>query len=129
MSLDGIWLASASERRSVLLKDFITKKNSGIKLVCEPLIEDEISPKKPSLKETVYSITKMNMWALIIILVSVCLFSGYAHFTLPSECEVKISEFYMKVYDLPPKYPLPLDIKDAIQNCEVAKRVFKTHEI
>ena len=61
MSLDGIWLASASERRSVLLKDFITKKNSGIKLVCEPLIEDEISPKKPSLKETVYSITKMKM--------------------------------------------------------------------
>ena len=43
MSLDGIWLASASERRSVLLKDFITKKNSGIKLVCEPFIEDEIS--------------------------------------------------------------------------------------
>ena len=76
-----------------------------------------------------YSITKMNMWALVIILVSVSLYSGYAHFTLPSECEVKISEFYMKVYELPPKYPLPLDIKDAIQNCEVAKRVFKTHEI
>ena len=61
MSLDGIWLASASKRRSVLLKDFLSKKNSGIKLVCEPLIEDEISPKKSSLKETVYSITKMKM--------------------------------------------------------------------
>ena len=33
-----------------------------------------------------------------------------------------------KVYELPDRYPLPLDIKDAIQNCEVARRVFKTHE-
>ena len=76
-----------------------------------------------------YSITKMNMWALVIILLSVCLYNAYACLTLSSECEVKISEFYMKVYELPTKYPLPLDIRDAIRNCEVAKRVFKTHEI
>jgi len=76
-----------------------------------------------------YSITKMNMWALVIILLSVCLYNAYACLTLSPECEVKISEFYMKVYELPTKYPLPLDIRDAIRNCEVAKRVFKTHEI
>ena len=76
-----------------------------------------------------YSITKMNMWALVIILISVTLYTAYACLTLSFECEVKISEFYMKVYDLPKKYPLPLDIKNAIQNCEVAKRVFKTHQI
>lgn len=76
-----------------------------------------------------YSITKMNMWALVIILVSVSIYTAYACFTLSFECEVKISEFYMKVYELPDRYPLPLDIKDAIQNCEVARRVFKTHEI
>tara|TARA_B100001741_G_C16141328_1_gene409149 strand:+ start:288 stop:524 length:237 start_codon:yes stop_codon:yes gene_type:complete len=76
-----------------------------------------------------YSITKMNIWALIIILVSVSLFSVYACFTLSWDVEVKVSEFYMKVYDLPATYPLPLDIKEAITNCEVARRVFKTHEI
>ncbi len=76
-----------------------------------------------------YSITKMNIWALIIILVSVSLFSVYACFTLSWDVEVKVSEFYMKVYELPATYPLPLDIKEARTNCEVARRVFKTHEI
>lgn len=76
-----------------------------------------------------YSVTKMNMWALFIIIISVLLYSGYACLTLSMDCEVKVSEFYMKVYDLPDTYPLPLDIRDAINNCEVAKRVFKTHEI
>jgi hypothetical protein len=76
-----------------------------------------------------YSITKMNMWALLIIIASVFLYSGYACLTLPMDVEVKVSEFYMKVYELPDRYPLPLDIKDAITNCEVARRVFKTHEI
>ncbi len=61
MGLEGIWLASASKRRFILLDDLISKENIGIKLVCSPLIEDEISPKKSSLKETVYSITKMKM--------------------------------------------------------------------
>ena len=61
MGLEGIWLASASKRRSILLEELISKENVGIKLVCSPLIEDEISPKKPSLKETVFSITKMKM--------------------------------------------------------------------
>ena len=60
MRLDGIWLASASKRRSILLEDLIFEK-PRIKLVCSPLIEDEISPKKPTLKETVFSITKMKM--------------------------------------------------------------------
>ncbi len=76
-----------------------------------------------------YSITKMNMLALLIIITSVILYSGYACLTLSMECEVKVSEFYMKAYDLPPTYPLPLDMKVAIANCKVAKRVFKTHEI
>ena len=60
MRLDGIWLASASKRRSILLEDLISEKHR-IKLVSSPLIEDEISPKKPTLKETVFSITKMKM--------------------------------------------------------------------
>ena len=72
-----------------------------------------------------YSVTKMNMWALVIILVAVSMYNGYACLTLSSECEVKVSEFYMKVYELPPKYPLPLDIRVAINECDIAK-VFKT---
>ena len=69
------------------------------------------------------------MWALVIILVAVSMYNGYACLTLSSECEVKVSEFYMKVYELPPKYPLPLDIRVAINECDIAKKVFKTHEI
>lgn len=76
-----------------------------------------------------YSITKMNLWALVIILFSVFVYNSYVCLTLSLDCEVKVSEFYMKVYDLPDKYPLPLDIRDAIENCKVAKKVFKTHEI
>ena len=76
-----------------------------------------------------YSITKMNLWALVIILISVFVYNLYVCLTLSLDCEVKVSEFYMKVYDLPDKYPLPLDIRDAIENCNVAKKVFKTHEI
>ena len=76
-----------------------------------------------------YSTTKMNIWALVIVLISVSMYNLYACLTLSFECEVKISEFYMKVYELPTKYPLPLDIRSAIDNCEVAKRVFKIHEI
>ncbi len=61
MSIGGIWLASASERRAILLKKLISTKNSAIKLACTPLIEDEKTPKCSNLEETVSSIAKMKM--------------------------------------------------------------------
>ena len=61
MGINGIWLASASERRAILLGDLIFEEKMNIKLVNTPLIEDEIEPKKATLKETVFSITKMKM--------------------------------------------------------------------
>ena len=61
MGMRGVWLASASKRRSVLLEKLISKSKTDIKLVCTPLIEDEIEPKNPTLKETVFSIAKMKM--------------------------------------------------------------------
>ncbi len=61
MGINGIWLASASERRAILLDDLILEEKMKIKLVNTPLIEDEIEPKKTTLKETVFSIAKMKM--------------------------------------------------------------------
>jgi len=61
MGTRGIWLASASKRRSILLEEFISKSEVDTFLVSMPLIEDEISPKYSTLKQTVFSITKMKM--------------------------------------------------------------------
>ena len=70
-----------------------------------------------------YSITRMNVLALFIILICVGGFNAYAYFSLDHE-------FYQKVDDLPPHYPLPLDVKQAIKSgCKLAVKVFKTHEI
>ena len=61
MGINGIWLASASERRAILLEELIFEGKIKIKFVNTPLIEDEIEPKKTTLKETVFSIAKMKM--------------------------------------------------------------------
>tara|TARA_B100001123_G_C15151955_1_gene963852 strand:- start:189 stop:881 length:693 start_codon:yes stop_codon:yes gene_type:complete len=61
MSVDGIWLASASKRRATLLNKFISTNNFEIKLFCVPLIEDEVLTKCSTLEETVFSITKTKM--------------------------------------------------------------------
>ena len=61
MGINGIWLASASERRAILLEELICEEKIKIKFVNTPLIEDEIEPKKTTLKETVFSIAKMKM--------------------------------------------------------------------
>lgn len=61
MGVSGIWLASASERRTILLEELISKSDVETFLVSAPLIEDEINPKHSTLKETVFSITKMKM--------------------------------------------------------------------
>lgn len=76
-----------------------------------------------------YSVTMINLQALSIIMISVVLFNAYALYTLDIDCEVKVSEFYLKVYEAPPNYPLPLDILDAVKSCKVAEKVFKSHQI
>ncbi len=76
-----------------------------------------------------YTLTRMNMSALAIVLLCAGVFNAYACFTLPSCAEVKVGEYYPKVHELPERYPLPLDIRNAIESCEVARKVFKSHEI
>tara|TARA_B100000902_G_C27231557_1_gene875095 strand:+ start:408 stop:1088 length:681 start_codon:yes stop_codon:yes gene_type:complete len=61
MVVDGIWLASASSRRYIILEQFIKKNDFPIKLISEPLIEDEIKPHCSSLRETVFLVTKMKL--------------------------------------------------------------------
>lgn len=76
-----------------------------------------------------YSLTRMNLMALIIIIVGVGLYNAYACMTLDMDSEVKVNEYYLKADNLPKMYPLPLDILDAIRSCDIAKTVFKSHEI
>jgi hypothetical protein len=76
-----------------------------------------------------YSVTTINMYALLIIIVSVSLFNAYAVMTLEQEAEVKVNEFYLKVNELPCNYPLPLDVREAINSCKVAEKVFKSYQI
>lgn len=76
-----------------------------------------------------YTVTSINLYALIIIFVSVALFNAYSFFTLEIQSEVKVTEFYLKVSELPINYPLPLDINDAIESCKIAEKVFKSYEI
>lgn len=75
------------------------------------------------------TLTKMNAWAVLIIILSAILYSVYAYLTLSLKCEARVSEYYTRINELPSTYPIPLDMKDAINNCELAKKLFKTHEI
>ncbi len=61
MSVEGLWLASASKRRATLLKGLISVQNPEIKLACLALVEEEKTPICFNLQETVSSITKMKM--------------------------------------------------------------------
>jgi len=76
-----------------------------------------------------YSLTRMNIWALVIILLAAGAFNAYACMTLSPDIEVAVSEYYMKVSELPSMYPLPLDILSAVNECDIAKKVFKVHQI
>ena len=61
MSIEGLWLASASKRRATLLNDLISIKKRKIKLACVALVEEEKTPTCFNLQETVSFITKMKM--------------------------------------------------------------------
>ena len=61
MSIEGLWLASASKRRATLLNDLISIKKPEIKLACIALVEEEKTPTCFNLQETVSSIAKMKM--------------------------------------------------------------------
>jgi len=61
MSVEGLWLASASKRRATLLKELISVKNPEIKLACIALVEEEATPICSNLQDTVSSIAKMKM--------------------------------------------------------------------
>ena len=61
MALEGIWLASASKRRYAILNALKSEKNYQISIIAEPLLEDEIKPSFPTLKESVFSVNKMKL--------------------------------------------------------------------
>ena len=61
MAIDGIWLASASKRRLILLKEIISKNGYDVELASKSLVKEEQKPSYSTLKENVYSITRMKL--------------------------------------------------------------------
>ena len=76
-----------------------------------------------------YTLTRINILGVILIGGCVLVFNVYAYLTLSSDAELRITEYYMNVGELPANYPIPLNIKEAINDCDIAKKVFKTHSI
>lgn len=76
-----------------------------------------------------YTLTRVNIWGFVLIGTCVAIYNAYAYFTLPHDSELRITEYYMSVSELPKNYPIPLNVKDAISECDIAKKVFKTHSI
>jgi hypothetical protein len=76
-----------------------------------------------------WSLTNLSIWALVIIVCTDAIFMLYAYLTLDAQIEAPVNEYYQNVNHLPSNYPIPLDIFDAIDKCEVAKSVFKSHDI
>lgn len=74
-----------------------------------------------------WSLTKLSTWSLIFIVAIDLAFMLYAYVSLDKAIEG--DKLYEYVNDLPPEYPIPLDIYDAIKHCNVCKSVFKSHEI
>lgn len=70
----------------------------------------------------------MNTMSLLTIIFIVSLFNGAVYSQIPHESEKAHGEWFDE-RSLPPDYPYPLNIKDASDMCNIAKKLFKSHEI
>jgi hypothetical protein len=74
-----------------------------------------------------WSLTRLDIYALLFILIGSGLFNVYALATIPNT--VHNLHKYANVNTLPKSYPIPLDIDDATAHCLVAKELFKDHTL
>ena len=75
-----------------------------------------------------WSVSGMNFTSLIIIVFVSLLFNVCVLFNTPKQENERKDEWYVPK-SLPVDYPYPLNIKDAIERCNVAKKLFKSHEL
>ena len=73
--------------------------------------------------------TKIHWLSLPIVLVISLGFQYYAFKSIPLKNEDDLTDFYTALDKLPKHYPMPLNFKEAVEQCNIAKKVFKQHSI
>lgn len=74
-----------------------------------------------------WTLTRLNEWALLFILLGSFMFNAYAYFTLPHDVEDIHS--YANINSLPASYAVPLDINEACFYCPEVKQILKDHTL
>lgn len=66
--------------------------------------------------------------SIVIFILFPVIYSGWAYYSLEIE-EENIKDYLFNMEKLPEGYPLPLNFKHAVDKCNVAKKVFKSHSL
>lgn len=74
-----------------------------------------------------WSVSDMNFLSLPFIIFVCVLFNACVFFNIPEDNSVQ-DEWYQPK-QMTADYPYPLNIKDAMERCNVAKKLFKSHEL
>ncbi len=75
-----------------------------------------------------WSVSDMNTRSLPVILLACIVLNVAIFLNLPEHCDNMKDEWYTPTR-LPENYPYPLNIKDAVERCNIAKKLFKSHEL
>lgn len=75
-----------------------------------------------------YSTSKLRPSSLCIIIAVAFAFQLYAYMSIDITNN-KLDDFYYNICNLPREYPIPLDFTHAREHCNIAKQVFKSHDL
>jgi len=75
-----------------------------------------------------WSVSGMNFTSLFVMVFVSVVFNACVFFYTPKQENEPKDEWYVPK-SLPEDYPYPLNIKDAIERCNIAKKLFKSHEL
>lgn len=75
-----------------------------------------------------WSVSDTNWVSLLLIVMVCCIFNVVIYFQTPIEIDNR-QDAWFNPKAMPQDYPYPLNINDAISKCNVAKKVFKPHEL
>lgn len=75
-----------------------------------------------------WSVSGLNFTSLFVMVFVSVVFNACVFFNTPKQENEPKDEWYVPK-SLPEDYPYPLNIKDAIERCNTAKKLFKSHEL
>ena len=73
--------------------------------------------------------TKIHWLSLPIVLTLSLGFQYYAFKSIPLKNDADLTDYYIALDKIPDHYPMPLNFKEAVEQCNIAKKVFKQHSI